>query len=585
MTGSAVMALKVAASFVQFFGEPAAVAITWLVTASFVVVGVLLLRTSVPAVNGWACILVAAATIPGDLNSRAWAGSNWSFFGFVGEPVYLAAASALVLRYPQARMSRLARGLVVALFAVVPVGRLGAALTSGLLRDGYYRGQSGFGAVTYPGWHDLFFVRVGRGMTAALLVVVAVLLLARLRRSRGLARQAQAPVAVIGVLCSLAAAVDQMVWVVATPTAMGLPAALVRNLTAAFIPVALLADLLRRRAAGAAVSERILTSATSGSVAELQQALRDVFVDGSVALELPDGRGGWLDSENHPARPALARSPRREVLVHLASGELVMRIMFDPRTVQDEALVTSAVDAVKVGAESTRMRAELLAALSEVGKSRARIVEASLAERRRVERDLHDGAQQQFLAVAATLAQADLIPDSDIRGVVSQARSGLSDALTELRALARGIHPAALSQGGLAAALPTLCARAPFPVDLDLDLTVADVPDTLQAAGYFVIAELLTNAARHSAASRASVNLSVSDGVLHVVVSDDGTGGARFTPGGGLSGLRDRVHALGGTLTLSPGSAVSMGSTGSAQPITGTTGRATLPVHTQEMHA
>lgn len=578
MTSVSVMAVKVVASAAQFPAEPAAVAITWLVTASFVVMGVLLLRTSVPAVNGWACILVAATTIPGDFNSLAWQGTDLSLIGFVLEPTYLAAASALVLRYPRASLARAERALVATLFMVVPISRIGAAVTYGRLRDGYYRGLPPPLMGQDAGWHDLAFVRLGRGTTAVLLVTVAVILLARARDSRGLARQAQAPLTVIGVLCSLSAAVDQLVWVIATPAAMALPAALVRNLTAAFIPVALLADLLRRRAAAAAVSERILTASTSGHIAQLELALRSVFVDHSVTLELPDGRGGWLDTKSHPVLPRLPGPRQQEAQVHLDNGELVMRIMLDPRTVQDDGLIALAVEAVKVGAESTRLRTELLAALSEVGDSRTRIVEASLVERRRVERDLHDGAQQQFLAVAAALAQTDLVSDSDIRAVVNQARSGLSEALQELRALARGIHPASLSQGGLIAALPTLCARAPFSVRLDLDADLEGVPETQQAAAYFVVAELLTNAARHSGATDASVEVKTSSGVLHVSVCDNGAGGARFVSGGGLSGLRDRVHALGGALTLEsspdrlvPGQAA------------GTAGRVTLPIQIKEL--
>lgn len=549
MTAAAVVAAKVAASLPQLPGQAAAVAITWLVTGAFVGVGVVLLHTDVPPVNGWACLLVALATVPGDLNDAAYPGLVTAV-GFVLEPTYLAAASALVLVYPTSRLTRPSRSLVTGLLVVGLVSRLGAAVTTGRLRDGFYRAAD-WPAVQAPAaLHDLVFVRIGRGLTAALLLAVAAVLGARLARTRGLARQALAPMAVIGLVCSLAAAVDQLVWVVATPAAMALPGALVRNLSAALIPVALIADLLRRRAAGAAVSDRILRAAASGHGPDLQQAVRDVFVDPTATVEYADGRGGWLDVTHQPV-PAKAGPPgRRAAPVVLDSGETALRLVYDPRAVTDEQLVALAVDAVTVGADASRLRTELLAALTEVGQSRTRIVEASLAERRRVERDLHDGAQQQLLAIASTLAATDLVDDDHVREVVGEARTALSGAIRELRALAHGIHPAALSQGGLAAALPGLVERVPFPVVLRVDPDVAEAAPTVQGAAYFVVAELLTNVVRHADAAHATVTVAVVDGTLTVGVSDDGRGGARFVPGGGLSGLRDRVNALGGTLVL-----------------------------------
>jgi signal transduction histidine kinase len=188
--------------------------------------------------------------------------------------------------------------------------------------------------------------------------------------------------------------------------------------------------------------------------------------------------------------------------------------------------------------------------MSELGNSRERIVEAGLAERRRVERNLHDGAQQQLLAVAATLAQTDYVADDEVRGVVSRARATLSDALAELRALARGIHPPALSQGGLPIALPALCERAPWPVELRVDPETRDLPDAIEAATYFVIAEALTNAAKHANATRVTVTVRVADQRATVEIGDDGNGGADAGRGTGLPGLADRVDALDGHLTV-----------------------------------
>jgi signal transduction histidine kinase len=227
-----------------------------------------------------------------------------------------------------------------------------------------------------------------------------------------------------------------------------------------------------------------------------------------------------------------------------------VRIDVDVRAIADESLLMTAMGAVRVGVHNTRLRADLLEAMSELHDSRLRITEAGLVERRRVERNLHDGAQQQFLAVAATLAQTDLVGDEEVREIVATARATLLEALAELRALARGIHPAALSQGGLTAALPSLCERAPWPVALRVAPDVERLPDAVETAAYFLVAEVLANADRHSQAARVTVELEREGDLLHICVSDDGIGGARIVARGGLAGLDDRVRALGGTLKV-----------------------------------
>lgn len=570
LAGIGVVGLKILASLPQLAGQTAAVAITWLVTVSFIVIGLMLLATDVPRINGWTCMGVALSTVPGDLNDPHFTGSGLSVLGFVGEPIYLVAASALVLRYPRAALTRREHRLLIAMLVVGLLDRVGTALTRGGLADGFYRPPGWRSLPLDPIWHDAVLVRGGRSVMAALLLATAVVLAARLARARGLARQSQAALILIGALCAFAAAIDQAVWAVNTPTALAIPGALVRNLAAALLPVALIADLLRRRAAGAAVSHRILTAALSGNPAEIADAVRDVFADPSAQVEVRDAQGRWLavgdsdrssaDSSGGGSRDAARRSPRRVETIRLDDGSTPLRIDLDARVITDDGLLTTALGAVRTGVHNTRLRSDLLQALSQLHDSRLRIVEETLAERRRVERDLHDGAQQQFLAVAATLAQTDLVADEDVRRIVATARATLSDALAELRSLARGIHPAALSQGGLRAALPALRDRAPWPVRLDLAPDLDDLPETITAATYFLVAELLSNADRHAGASAVAVAVERDGEALRVKVRDDGVGGARVIPGGGLAGLQDRVQALGGTLDLRdrcPGTEVS----------------------------
>jgi signal transduction histidine kinase len=188
----------------------------------------------------------------------------------------------------------------------------------------------------------------------------------------------------------------------------------------------------------------------------------------------------------------------------------------------------------------------------ELTASRLRIVEASDAERRRLERNLHDGAQQRLVAlsVGLRLAQAKLRDSpAEAEDLLEFATEELAEALTELRELARGIHPAVLTDRGLAAALEVLAARAPLPVALDLELP-ARLPEPVEAAAYYVASEALANVVKHAGAGSAAVRAAQVDGHAVVEVADDGAGGAVLDGGTGLRGLRDRVETLRGRLEL-----------------------------------
>jgi signal transduction histidine kinase len=192
------------------------------------------------------------------------------------------------------------------------------------------------------------------------------------------------------------------------------------------------------------------------------------------------------------------------------------------------------------------------AQLEELRASRQRIAEATIAERRRVERDLHDGAQQRLVAMSMSLGMARRRMDKgeDARELVAGAEQELRAAITELRDLARGIHPAVLTDRGLTPALRDLAARAAVPVELG-DLPEERLPGPVEAAAYFTVSEALTNVAKYAHATHATVRLEQQDGALVIEVRDDGVGGADPGGGTGLAGLADRVDAHGGTLTLS----------------------------------
>jgi signal transduction histidine kinase len=209
------------------------------------------------------------------------------------------------------------------------------------------------------------------------------------------------------------------------------------------------------------------------------------------------------------------------------------------------------VDADVLEAENVRLDAELQRRIEELRASRQRIVAAGVAERRRLERDLHDGAQQRLVSLALTIRMArGRLPDDPqaAEELLDSAGRELELALAELRELARGIHPAVLSDRGLGAALEALASRAPLPVQLAHGETVGELPETVESATYFVVAEALTNVAKYADATRATVSVERVDGAVEIAVADDGVGGADPDQGSGLRGLADRLAALDGEL-------------------------------------
>jgi PAS domain S-box-containing protein len=210
-----------------------------------------------------------------------------------------------------------------------------------------------------------------------------------------------------------------------------------------------------------------------------------------------------------------------------------------------ERRIADFCDLVAVALANAQARRELTA-------SRARIVEAGDAERRRIERNLHDGAQQRLVAVALTLRRTEVELErgtTDARALLQAASAELAEALAELRELARGIHPAILSERGLVPALETIAGRYALPVELSADLDDR-LPEQAEAAAYYLVAEAMTNASKHAKASSVRVEVGRDERSAVVRVADDGDGGADERRGSGLCGLRDRVEALGGTLTL-----------------------------------
>ena len=317
------------------------------------------------------------------------------------------------------------------------------------------------------------------------------------------------------------------------------------------IPVALALGLLLGHGGRGAVAGLVveLERTPPGSVRDaLARALGDPSLE--LALWLPE-RGTYVDGSGREVSLPAAETGRTVTTIGAADAP-VAALVHDPVLLERRGLLAAAGAAARLALENERLQAELRAQLAELRATQARIVSAGDEERRRLERDLHDGVQQRLLSLglALQLAQAELGADGDgAVALVREAEAELASALEELRELAQGIHPAVLTEHGLEPALRTLATRSPVPVEI---LRVPDerLPAPVEAAAYFVVCEALANAAKHAHASALSVEVTCDDGFLVVNIEDDGCGGAQPRPGSGLAGLADRLHALSGELAI-----------------------------------
>jgi signal transduction histidine kinase len=313
----------------------------------------------------------------------------------------------------------------------------------------------------------------------------------------------------------------------------------------------------------AAAILRYGTDASATAVAE--------WSNGSVSIEL--GVRMPLDGDNLASRVLRTGTAQRKEDYSAAAGEIASTVrrhgirsaVASPIVVQGEtwgviAVLSRASEPLPASTESRLAEFSRHAGMAvanannraELARSRARIVRAADEARRRLERDLHDGAQQRLVSLSMELSAAEsrLPDDPQTREVLAGARAALRDVLENLRELSRGLHPTVLSQGGLGAALRSLSRRSAIPVELELDLDVERLPETVEVAAYYTVSEALTNTAKHAGATRVNVSLARCDQRLRLTIADDGKGGADPTNGSGLAGLADRVEAIGGTLRI-----------------------------------
>jgi signal transduction histidine kinase len=319
----------------------------------------------------------------------------------------------------------------------------------------------------------------------------------------------------------------------------------------AAVPLALLGSILRARLARSSVADLLIELRENPVGADLRDALARSLHDPSLEIAYwvpPSGR--YVDAAGRLVELPLADPTRATTLVE-RGGETIAALVHDPALRQERGLVDSVCAAAALALQNERLQAELRARLEELRASRARIVEATDAERRRIERNLHDGTQQRLVSVAMELglAESKLAAESSAASeIVAGARRDLLAALDELRELSRGIHPGVLTERGLTRALKELAYRTPIPLDLDIKVENR-LPEQVEVAAYFVISEALANVAKHAGATAAAVRVVRTGERAVVEVADDGVGDADAN-GSGLRGLADRVEALGGSLSL-----------------------------------
>jgi signal transduction histidine kinase len=320
----------------------------------------------------------------------------------------------------------------------------------------------------------------------------------------------------------------------------------------ATIPLAFLAGLVRARLARFTVGELLVELRQSRAPGALRDALARVLHDPSleIAYWLPDHEA-YVGVDGRPLELPPEESGRVATVLE-QDGKRVAALIHDVSLRDEPELVSAACTAAGIALENERLQADLRARLEELRGSRLRVIEAADAERRRLERNLHDGAQQGLATLGVELAMLDELLEShpEARELLEQAQNNLADSLEELRELARGIHPAVLTDHGLAIALEALAERTPFPVRLGVELE-GRLPERIEVAVYYLVTECLTNVAKYAHATQASVAVSRDNGDVVIEVVDDGVGGASTDRGSGLRGLADRVEALGGSLQVS----------------------------------
>jgi signal transduction histidine kinase len=495
------------------------------------------------------------------------ASPSWlNTIGLAVQSVWVIGLVYLLLAFPSGRLTgRLDRGLLT----VGTVAAVGLQLLAML--DGNKAGLRCPGCannllqVVHENHNALGLLNLQRLVGAVLIATIIGLLVRRWLRAGAAQRRAVAAVLAAG--CATLAALGATVILDLLGDPLGAVPANVYYALMATVPVAVLFVFLQRRLARGMVASLVVELGGPSVSVDLREALARALGDPSLELAF------WFPSEQHyvdgdgtPVKLPGDDSGRTSTFV-ARDGHPIAVLLHDPVLEQNADLVASVCAAASLSLENERLQAELRARLVELQASRSRLVQATDSERRRIERDLHDGTQQRLVSIAMSLGLLETkLPTQAqaAQSLVHETREALALALAELRELTHGINPPLLTERGLPAALDELCRRAGLPTRL-VSTIDQRLPDQIESAAYFLVSEALTNAAKHSHGSEIQVFASYRGQRLTIEVGDDGIGSATPTGGSGLRGLADRIEALGGRFTIS------------SPPGRGTTLRAEIP--------
>jgi signal transduction histidine kinase len=517
------------------------------VSLLFVFTGLMLGREPGQRVTAWALMLAGIFRSVDFID--AWNGA-WPAYALVFGGLDRIFGVWALLRYPDSSLSRLHRRYLITFAGWMLAGRTLIAVTSTAPWNG--NPSSSWWPTLVPDQRlsDLlnYVVHGGEGLCGLALMA---LLLIRLKRTRGLDRIVITPIIVAGIAAVIAGIVSATMMTL-SPTGTPNGAYMTESVVDFAIPVAFLIAVLQRLLLIKNVTALTAQVAAGGDISAVRRALRSVLHDPTLDL---------LDTSESSLRALSSRSPGRLVsYIRAGQGAPIAVVVADPVLARYRELFDAATTASGLALQNAKLQARVAQErLEQVKASRARIMEAELAERRRLERDLHDGVQQHLLGITAGLTAAKAkTSDPAAAAAFRQAGESLKAVLAELRDLAHGIHPAVLSQSGLGAALEEVTERLPLPVSVQVPARRLDA--AVEAALYFVACEALANVVKHANAASAMVTVRVRESLLEMVIADDGIGGVTADAGHGLAGhglagrglanMADRVGALDGEVVI-----------------------------------
>ena len=513
---------------------PALATVNLVMSLAFILTG-LLLRTE-PGQRGVAWALILAGVFRSLDFIDAWNTGPWPVYAVVFGGIDRVFGAYAVLRYPRPALGRLQRIYVLTLAGWMVVSRSLVVVTTTATATGY-PASSWWPTITGNERLSGLLAAIENIGDGVLAVVLLVLLVRRLLETRGLDRIVIAPVIAAGLAAVAAASVTAVAQAFSNISEGPTGAFVAESVVDVLLPVAFLVAVIQRGLLARNLAGLSARVAAGADLRGVRHALRETLHD--PTLEVLPGT----------AAPRPRADSRLVEVIRTDAGTPIAVVIADAALARYRGLFDAAVRTSGLALRNAQLQAEAARAeLDSVRASRARIVAAALAERRRLERDLHDGAQQHLLGLAARLTAAmSRTSDPEATAAFADARAELGEALADLRDLAHGIHPATLVQGGLAAALEEVAERLPLAIHLDVAPDRA--PATVEAAAYFAACEALTNAVKHAGASQVSVVARVTARHLEMEIADDGVGGAD-PAGNGLANIADRIGAVDGEAVI-----------------------------------